>query len=201
MNFQPPTKKFDFCHKNSLKTPHPHWFLPKVPLYLAFSRHAYDEYILFLLKVRLHVRSLQFRVSNCLSWLKDLGSLEIFTRDNGRPPLIFIEKSPKRLKNNQFCLQIVPWYFLNFTILRVRHPTHHGIRYFQKVPGPPGWTDKTHIYTIQTTWKIEEVSKSFIINLVSISMTYLKVKKVVSNQILLKHHLLLKMFSDFFYFD
>ena len=34
-----------------------------------------------------------------------------------------------------------PGYFLNFTILRVKHPTHHpthpGIRYFRKVPAPP----------------------------------------------------------------
>ena len=40
----PPAKStlvlYDFCHKNRLTTPHPPSFLPKVPLYLAFSRHT-----------------------------------------------------------------------------------------------------------------------------------------------------------------
>ena len=82
---------------------------------------------------------IQFQVSNCLAWLKVLGSLQIFTRDNGRQPLIFIEKASKRLKKYLILSSkstLVLFEFYNFEG-QTPHPPQ-GI--FRKYPRPPGGT-------------------------------------------------------------
>ena len=110
----PPAKStlvlYDFCHKNRLNTPHPSSFLPKVPIYLAFSRHTMSNRVYFCLKCHynLGIFNFRFQVFNCLVWLKVLRSLWIFTMID---PLFLSKSRQKSEKIPNFVFKKYPGTF------------------------------------------------------------------------------------------
>ena len=124
----PPTAKstlvlFYFRHKNCFNTPPPPLSSAQSATIFGVLETHFEYSAYFCLKCPYFLDLFNFKGSNCLAWLKMLGSSRVFTRDTP----IFIVKSSKRYKNAYFSLRKVPWVLFEFYNFegQTPHPPPH----------------------------------------------------------------------------